>query len=322
MIIITRGSYEIGKRKVAIIGTGFVGASITYALTLRNIAREVVLIDINSEKAQGEALDIRHGIPYLGTTDVYAGDYSDCADCDLIIITCGRNRQPGESRLDLAVENTRSMKAVTDEIKRHYTRGVILVITNPVDILTQKVSEWMELPNGMVFGSGCMLDTSRFIRSIADYVGLSTGVINGFVVGEHGDAQVPIWSRVTVGGLAIAEYCENALLPWDDSVRSTIAQNVKSMGAEIIRTKGKTHYGIATCVCNLANAILNQAPTIASVCSPLQGEQGVLDVSLSVPSVIGANGVQQRLRERWSPEEYRAFFDAVENVRQVLKTVD
>ncbi len=322
MIIITRGSYEIGKRKVAIIGTGFVGASITYALTLRNIAREVVLIDINSEKAQGEALDIRHGIPYLGTTDVYAGDYSDCADCDLIIITCGRNRQPGESRLDLAVENTRSMKAVTDEIKRHYTRGVILVITNPVDILTQKVSEWMELPNGMVFGSGCMLDTSRFIRSIADYVGLSTGVINGFVVGEHGDAQVPIWSRVTVGGLAIAEYCENALLPWDDSVRSTIAQNVKRMGAEIIRTKGKTHYGIATCVCNLANAILNQAPTIASVCSPLQGEQGVLDVSLSVPSVIGANGVQQRLRERWSPEEYRAFFDAVENVRQVLKTVD
>lgn len=306
---------------MAIVGTGFVGASIAYALTLRDIAREIVLIDMYPEKAQGEALDIRHGIPYLGTTDVYTGDYTDCGDCDLIILTCGRNRKPGESRLDLAGENTRIMKSVIDEIKKYYTRGVILIIANPVDILTQKVSEWMELPNGMVFGSGCMLDTSRFVRTIADYVGLSTGVINGFVVGEHGEGQVPVWSRVTVGGLPIAEYCENASLPWNEDVRSGITKSVREMGGEIIRAKGKTHYGIATCVCTLANAVLNQAPTIASVCSPLQGEQGVLDVSLSVPSVVGANGVQQRLRERWSPEEYRAFFGAVENVRQVLKTV-
>lgn len=280
------------------------------------------MINRDADRAQGEALDIRHGIPYLGTTDVYVGDYADCADCDLIIISSGRNRRPGENRLDLAEDNTRIMKSVIIEIMKYYTRGVILIITNPVDVLTQKVSEWMNLYNGIVFGSGCMLDTSRFIRSIADYVGLSTGVINGFVVGEHGEGQVPVWSRVTVGGLPIAEYCENVALPWNDDIKDTITRNVRSMGSEIIKAKNKTHYGIATCVCTLANAVLNQAPTIASVCSPLQGEQGVLGVSLSVPSIVGVNGVQQRLRERWSPEEYRAFFDAVESVRRILKSLD
>ncbi len=314
-------SFSLGKRKVAVVGVGYVGASIAYALALRDIAREIVLINRHPDKAIGEAKDIRHGIPGLGTADVYAGDYSDCADCDLIIITVGRNRQPGESRMDLADGNVAALRPVVEQIKKYYARGVILVISNPVDILTQKVSEWMELPNGMVFGSGCMLDSSRLIRSVADYVGLNTGVISGFVVGEHGDHQVPIWSKMTVGGLSIAEYCENMGLRWDDEIRSTLAQKTRAMGAEIIAAKGRTHYGIATCVCAIANAVLNQAPTIVSVSSPLQGEQGVLNVSLSVPSVIGANGVRQRLREHWAPEEYRAFFDAVESVRSVLRNL-
>ena len=314
--------FDIGRRKVAIVGVGHVGASIAYALTLRDIAREIVLINRHPEKAIGEAKDIRHGISGMGMTDVYVGDYSDCVDCDLIVITAGRNRKQGESRLDLATENTQAMKSVIDHIKKYYTRGVILIIANPVDILTQKVSEWMGLPNGMVFGSGCMLDTSRLIRSVSDYIGISTGVINGFVVGEHGDNQVPVWSRFTVGGIPIAEYCDEVNIRWDDEIRADLAYRVKTMGSEIITAKGRTHYGISTCVCSIANAVLNQSPTIASVSSTLQGEQGALGVALSVPSVIGASGVQQRLRERWSPEEYRGFFDAVENVRNVLNTID
>ena len=279
--------YTIGNRKVAIIGAGFVGASIAYALALKDIAREVVLIDVFREKAEGEARDIRHGLPTLGTVDLYAGDYTDCEDCDLIIITAGRNRRSGESRLDLAVENVKAMQGVVNAILPHYTRGVVLIISNPVDILTQKVSEWMKLPNGLVFGSGCILDTSRFVRSIADYVNLSTGVVNGYLVGEHGDSQVPIWSRVTVGGIPIGEYCNELSIPWDGTVRVSIAERTRNMGAEIIKAKGRTHYGIATCVCHLADAVLNQRPTIASVSSPLMGEHGVRGVSLSVPSVVG-----------------------------------
>lgn len=317
-----RKGYTVGNRKVAIIGTGFVGSSIAYALALRDIAREIVLIDIAKEKTEGEAWDIRHGISSMGTADLFVGDYSDCADCDLIIITAGRNRRDGESRLDMASENVKILRSVINAIQQYYTRGVLLVIANPVDILTQKASEWMGLPNGMVFGSGCLLDTSRFIRIIADYTGLSTGVINAYLVGEHGDGQVPVWSHVTIGGIPIEEYCTNVSLEWNEDVRFKLSEKTRNMGSEIIRAKGKTHYGIATCVCHLADAILNQRPTIVSVSSPLLGEHGVRGISLSVPSVVGSAGVQQRIRERWAPEEYRAFFDAVEKVRDVLKYIN
>lgn len=311
--------YMIGNRKVAVIGAGYVGSSIAYALALRDIAREIVLIDISKEKAEGEAWDIRHGLPTLGTVDLYAGDYTDCGDCDLIIITAGRNRSSGESRMDLASENVKTLRVVIGSIQENYTRGVILLISNPVDILTYKASEWMGLPNGMVFGSGCILDTSRFVRNIADYIGLSTGVVNGYLVGEHGDSQVPVWSRVTVGGIPIGEYCSEMSIPWDEEVRSIIAEKTRKMGSEIIKAKGRTHYGIATCVCHLADAVLNQRPTIVPVSSPLMGEHGVRGVSLSVPSVVGSAGVQQRIREKWEPDEYRGFFDAVERIREILE---
>ena len=313
-----RSGYTLGNRKVAIIGAGYVGSSIAYALALRDVAREIVLIDINHEKTDGEAKDIRHGLPTMGTADLYAGDYSDTADCDLIIITAGRGRKPGESRLDLTNENVKIMRSVVDEIQKYYTRGVILIISNPVDILTFKVSEWMDLPNGMVFGSGCILDSSRFVRTIADYVELSTGVVNGYVVGEHGDGQVPVWSHVTVGGNPIDEFCNDMKIAWNDEIKRQIADQTKVMGSEIIKEKNRTHYGIATCVCQLADAIINMRPTICSVSSVLMGEHGCRGVALSVPSVVGPSGVQQRIREKWAPEEYRGFFDAVEKIRETI----
>ena len=314
-------NHTLGNRKVAIIGAGFVGSSIAYALAIKDVAREIVLIDTNTAKTDGEAKDIRHGLPAMGTVDLYAGDYSDCEDCDLIIITAGRGRLPGESRLDLTNENVRIMRSVIDSIKEYYTRGVILVISNPVDILTYQATEWMGLSDGMVFGTGNILDTSRFVRTVADYLGLSTGVINGYIIGEHGDGQVPVWSHITVAGIPISEYCEAAGIKWDDEVKQVIAKKTKEMGAEIIEEKGRTHYGIATCVCQLADAILNQRPTIASVSSVLQGEHGCRGVALSVPSVVGPAGVQQRIREKWAPDEYRGFFDAVETERTVLSKI-
>ena len=310
--------YTLGNRKVAIVGAGYVGSSIAYALALKDVAREIVMIDINHEKTDGEAKDIRHGLPGIGTADLYAGDYPDCADCDLIIITAGRGRRPGETRLDLTNENARIMKSVIESIQKHYTRGVIMIISNPVDVLTFKAAEWMGLPNGMVFGTGCILDSSRFVRCVADYIGLSTGVINGYVVGEHGDSQVPVWSHVTVGGIPIAEYCNDTGLDWNDAIKGEIAEKTRVMGSQIIAAKGRTHYGIATCVCQLADAIINMRPTIASVSSVLMGEHGCRDVALSVPSVVGSAGVQQRIREKWAPEEYRGFFNAVEKVRSTL----
>lgn len=321
LILRKRAGYTIGNRKVAIIGAGFVGASIAYAMALRDIAREIVIINRTTQKVIGEVMDIRHGIPSMGTTDVYVGDYSDCSDCDLIVICAGRNRNPGESRLDLINDNVEIMCSVISKFKPHYTRGIVLIVSNPVDVLTYKVAEWMNLPNGMVIGTGNILDSSRFVRTIADYVGLSTGVINGYIVGEHGECQVPIWSRVTVGGIPVEEYCANVGLDWNEDIRRKIAEKTRTMGSEIIASKGRTHYGIATCVCHLADAIMNQRPTISCVSSVLMGEHGCRDIALSVPSVVGASGVQQRIREKWAPEEYRGFFDAVLAVRNVLNMI-
>lgn len=191
---------KTGNRKVAIVGTGFVGATIAYALALRNIAREIVLIDIDKDKALGEAMDIRHGMPLMGTTDLYLGEYSDCVNCDLIILTVGRNRKLGESRLDLINDNIKIIKSVIENIQKYYSRGVIMVISNPVDVLTYKVSQWMEKNDGSVFGTGCLLDTSRFVRGVSDYVCMNTDMIHGYLVGEHGEGQIPTWSRTSVGG--------------------------------------------------------------------------------------------------------------------------
>lgn len=317
------GNHNAGtlSRKVAIIGAGFVGASIAYALTIRDLASRIYLIDINEEKARGEAKDIQHGIPYMGTSSVCAGSYSDCADCDLIIITAGRNRRPGETRLDMIADNIGILKQVTDSIKEYYTHGVIMVVSNPVDILTYKVAEWMGLPNGRVFGTGCILDTSRLVRAIADYTDINIESIKCNIVGEHGDTQFPLWSRLSIAGIPMDEYCSNVGLEWGDKQKDMLCDEVRGMGAFIISAKGKTHYGIATCVCSLADAVLNQRLTIAPVTSTLEGEYGIYDVGISVPSIVGVNGVERRLEEKLTEEELEKLRLSAAKMRETLDTI-
>lgn len=311
----------INNRKVAIVGAGFVGSSIAYALTVRDLASEIYLIDVDTEKAAGEALDIQHGIPYMGTSSVRAGDYSDCKNCDLIIITAGRNRRPGETRLDMIADNIGIMKSVIDQIKENYTHGVIMVVSNPVDILTYKAAEWMDLPNGRVFGTGCILDTSRFIRAIADYTDINIEAIKCNIVGEHGDSQFPLWSRLSIAGIPMEEYCENVGLEWGDKQKQILYDKVVNMGARIISSKGRTHYGIATCVCSLADAVLNQRLTIAPVTSPLEGEYGIRDVAISVPSIVGVNGVERRLEEKLTWHEVEQLRSSAVKMRKTLDTL-
>ena len=313
--------FRIHKRKVAIIGAGYVGASITYALMLKELAREIVLIDINRNTAKGEALDIRHGIPYMGSAIIYDGDYSDCSDCDLIIITAGRNRMSNESRLDMAQDNALIAKDVVNRLLKHYTKGVILVVANPVDVITYKIASWTGLPNGMVLGTGCILDSSRFVSAISDFVGLNTEVINGVIVGEHGESQIPVWSKVTVAGMPIKEYCNSVGLKFTSAEKEEIALSVKQMGTEIIRCKGRTHYGIATCVCYIADAILNRRATIASVSSVLTGEYGANNVALSLPSIISCNGVEKRIVDHWDDVEIELFKKSAEKLRKHIENL-
>jgi len=300
-------SFSAEKRKIAIIGVGYVGSSIAYSLVVARIAREIVLIEQESkiDKCKAEVNDIRHGIPFMGSSNVYTGTYADVKDCDLIIITAGRNRLPNEIRLELAKDNIATVKSVIEETKKHYNGGVILVVTNPVDIITRMVTNMMQLKPGMVFGSGCILDCSRLSNILVDFVGLPSESINATVIGEHGEGQIILWSRASVAGVQIDEYCADAGIKFGDEEKRQIEERVLKMGMEIIKGKGRTHFGISSCVSYIANAILNHHSTIASVSSVLSGEYDIHDVAMSLPSIITASGVERRLVDRLSDSEYK-----------------
>lgn len=309
-------------RKIAIIGAGYVGASIAYALMLRELADEIVLIDVNKEHAQGEALDIIHGISYMGACRIFQGDYADCHNCDIIIITAGKNRKYGQTRLDLAEDNSLIMENVVAQIRPFYNNAVVLVVANPVDILTYKVAKNLNAEKGKVLGTGCLLDTSRLVCRIADYVGLSSKNIQAMVVGEHGEHQLPLWSRVSVANSPIAEYCEMLDIPWNQQIRDKIMHQVKTMGAEIISRKERTHYGIATCVCYLVDTIMNNHPTVVPVSGVLEQEYaGVKDIAISVPSIVGDGGIWRQLYQEWNVEEITQFQESGRYIREIIEKI-
>lgn len=314
------------NKKAAIIGAGFVGASIAFSMMLDNTADEIVLIDIDSKKSGGEADDIAHGVEGIANSAVYAGDYSDCHGCSIIIITAGRGRLPGESRLDLAAENMKIINSVTSSLGQYYNGCPVLMISNPVDILTSSAEKWLGQPEGTVFGSGCILDSSRFRRCIARTVfpgdkasqaGCNDS-IRGFVIGEHGDAQIPLWSSVEVWGKSPLEYCAEHDIMWNDDVRQKIYTETKNMGASIIKAKGRTNYGIAVCASRIARAVLNDEPFSASVSSTMGLENGNIRPSLSLPSVIGGRGVIERVSVSLSSEEKELFEKSAVSMKEML----
>lgn len=305
-------------KRISVIGAGYVGATIAYALDLKGIANDIVLIDTNEDKARAEADDIRHGIAAMGESAVRAGSYADCADCDLIIITAGRNRLPNESRLDMIQDNIGIMKDVSDEIARYYTRGAVMIVSNPVDILTYYCDRRLGLPNGTVVGTGCILDTSRLVRAAADYFNIRAAAVNGYVIGEHGESQVPVWSAMKVSGVAVEEYCLKKHSKWDASIKATIQTRVKNLGTNIISAKGRTHYGIATCVCMLTDAIINHKNVIAYVSSPLTGEYGIDGVALSLPSKLCKNGVAERIITELEGQELEKLYLSAEKLKNAL----
>ena len=318
----------MNKRKAAIIGAGFVGASIAFTIMLDNSFDEIVLIDIDKKKAYGEAADIAHGVEDISNADIYSGDYSDCRDSDIIIITAGRGRLPGESRIDLAEENIRIIRNVTDSLGRYYTGCPVLMISNPVDILTASAEHFLGQKEGIIFGSGCMLDTSRFRRCIArnvfpdDSKGQTecAGKINAFVIGEHGDAQIPLWSKVTISGKPAEEYCKEHNISWNEEIRRSICNETKNMGASIIKAKGRTNYGIAVCAARIARAVVNDEQFIASVSSTMGIGNVGISASLSLPSIIGKKGVSSRMSVEMSPSETEIFEKSAAGMSEILRT--
>ena len=261
---------------------------------LCDVVNEIVLINRNIDKANSEIDDIRHGFKFVGNTIIRVGSFEDVYNSDVVVIAIGRNRKPGESRLDLAEDNTKIVRSIMPELKKYYNDSIIIIVTNPIDIITKVVNDEMKLSYGKVFGTGCILDSSRFVRLLADYLKCSIEDIRAMVVGEHGDSQVLLWSNVLVDKVSIEEYCKNKNIPWNDNIKDQIELKVKNMGASIIKSKGHTQFGIATCTADLVNAVVYDKKILASVSSEMQGEFGISGVCMSYPSIIGSNGIIER----------------------------
>lgn len=307
------------SRKIAVIGAGNVGASIAYVMSIKNTCRELVLIDVDRKKAEGEAMDINHGLPFLDPIDIYAGDFSDIKDCDIIVMAAGAGRRPGETRLDLASKNVQIAKSVTEKIKQYYNGGIVLVVANPVDVLTYHITRWLDLPKGKVVGSGTVLDGVRLRTLLGRKFNIDLKNIHAYILGEHGDSQFPSWSFSKIAGFTIDEYIAKVGIPFPEEEREMLALKTKTAGAEIIKRKGATFYGIAVATNALCESIIQDENTIRTVGSVLNGEYGIHDVVLNVPSIIGDSGVEKILEVDLPEDELNKLRQSAENVRAVIE---
>ncbi len=304
--------------KVAIIGAGFVGASAAYAMSINNLVSELVLIDVNKEKAYGEALDISHGLSFAGHMKVYSGEYSDVKDCDVIVVTAGAARKPGETRLDLAKKNASIMKSIVTEMMKHYNRGTIVSVSNPVDVLAYMTQKWSGLPANKVIGSGTVLDSARFRTHISQALNIDIANVHGYIIGEHGDSQLPLWSATHIAGTQFDEYVNANGLNID---KDTLFAEVKAAGATIIKNKGATYYGIALSINRIVESILKDFHTIMPVGTVLDGQYGLKDVLVNIPTVVGANGAEKVLELKITDKELELLKHSAEQVRAVINEV-
>lgn len=282
----------INLRKAAIIGCGFVGSSSAFALMQSGLFSELVLIDNNHRKAEGEALDISHGLPFARPMEIHAGSYDDIADAAVIVVTAGAAQKPGETRLDLVKRNVKIFKSIMKEIHRRQCRGTMLVVANPVDILTQTAIRYSGLPENHVIGSGTVLDTARLKHLLGKHLSVDSRSVHAFIIGEHGDTEIPAWSCMHISGVPLHDFCEMRGHFEHDAAMQRIADLVKNSAYEIIDRKHATYYGVAMTVKRICEAIVRDEKSVLPISTMLHGEYGIEGVALSIPAIVGKNGME------------------------------
>lgn len=304
------------KTKIAIIGAGAVGATSAYVATLRNLASQIILIDINENKEAGEVMDINDGLCFVETGCIKGADFKDASDADIIVITAGLAQKPGETRLDLVKKNSVILKSILKSIGKFKPTAIILMIANPVDILTYLAQEWSGLPKNQVFGSGTGLDTARLRTDLGHFLKISPKSIDGYVMGEHGDSEFVAWSTVTAGGMPITKIKSST-----KKALTEIENKVKKEAYEIINRKGATFYGIALVVSDIIEAILFDQHRIMPISSRLINYNGVNNICLGVPTVIGRSGVEKIWPIQLNTEEKKKIKKSADTLKGYLKEV-
>ena len=312
-------SREVNPRKAAVIGCGFVGSATAFTLMQSRLFSELVLLDVNMEKADGEAKDIAHGIPFAGQMKIYAGTYDDAADAAIIIITAGANQKPGETRLDLVQKNTAIYQSIIPEIVKRDFGGILLIVSNPVDILTYVALKLSGLPEKRVLGSGTVLDTARLKYALGEHLGVDSRSVHSFIIGEHGDSEIAAWSSTNVSGIPLNEFCEMRGHFNHDAAMDAIAEKVKNSAYEIISKKQATYYGIAMSIKRICECIVRNERSILPVSAMMHGEYGIEDITLSMPAIVGIGGVETHVPIALSEEEAEKLVESAKKLKEVAK---
>ncbi|NLJ32044.1 MAG: L-lactate dehydrogenase [Clostridiales bacterium] len=309
-------------RKCGIIGCGFVGASIAFSLVESGLFSELVLLDANQAKAEGEAMDLSHGMPFARPMEIYAGSYDDIADCGLIILTAGANQKPGETRIDLVQKNVRIFKSIIPELKKRNYEGILLVVSNPVDILTYVALKLSGFPANRVLGSGTVLDTSRLKYLLGQHLGVDSRSVHAFIIGEHGDSELAVWSSANVSGIELDHYCEMSGHYAHDENMQKLYEGVRDSAYQIIQRKGATYYGIAMAVRRIAECILRNEHSIMPVSSLINDHYGLHGVCMGVPTVVGSSGVEKVLDIPLNAEEQKQLLESADLLKSILDSLD
>lgn len=306
-------------QKCGVIGVGFVGATCAYTLAVSGLFSEVVLVDMNHKKAEGEAADINHGVSFAKPCFVRAGAYADLAECGLIIIAAGANQKPGETRIELLHRNRVILSSIMEQLTAVNKNAVLLIVSNPVDVLTCMAQQLSGFPAGHVIGSGTVLDTARLKYLVGQKLGVDSRNVHAFIIGEHGDSELAVWSSANISGVDLDDYCRITGVPDPAAMLHQIYENVRDAAYAIIESKGATYYGIGMAVRRIAEAIVRDEHSVLPVSSMIQGHYGVDGICLGLPSIVGRNGVESVLDIPLSNEELGRLQSSAQKMKALIE---
>ena len=313
----------VNNRKVAVVGAGFVGSSSAFALMQSGLFSEIVLIDVDRARAEGEALDIAHGTPFAPSpAKVYAGTYDDAADAAVIVVTAGAAQKPGETRLDLVNKNVAIFKSIIPQIAERGFQGILLVVSNPVDVLTYAALKLSGLPESRVIGSGTVLDSARLKQKLGQHLGVDPRDVHAWIIGEHGDSELAAWSSANVSGVSLSDFCEMRGHFDHEEAERRMLDEVRNSAYEIIDRKHATYYGIAMSVRRLCEAIMRDEKRILPISSLMVGEYGISDICISLPTIVGRDGVVCRVPISLDEAERAALTASADALKAVVDQVD
>lgn len=311
----------VEERKVAIVGTGQVGSTFAFALMISGLATSIVLIDQATERAEGHVMDLNHGLSFVQPSTIYVGDYSDCKDASIVVLTAGASQKPGETRLDLVRRNAEIFKNIIPQIAKYNPR-ILLIVSNPVDVLTYVALKVSGYPMNRVIGSGTALDTARFRYLLSRRFGVDPRNVHAYIIGEHGDSEVPVWSQVNIGGVSFGEYSGVCQKDCPQDEREDIFNQVKNAAYEIIKKKGATSFAIGLALVRIVGSILRNENSVLTVSTLVDSYYGVSDVCLSVPVILSQHGVSKVLTIGLDPSEINKLQASANVLKDVIKGLD